>query len=210
MRNTNLIAMLALLTGCVLFTANVQAAPGPAPDGSAIAEYDPETGKIIVSVKGVNNWFVFSDSAGLTGASPQPPLPLMGGNVTDDDSTIGETKFSLFEYTDVDWGLVAVTALPLGDLKMGWNTGFGTPIMNGPVYYVGQGLTGDYDGDNDVDGNDFLKWQRDDGSASGLSDWQNNFGQIQAVASLSAVPEPASFLMVVLGGLALTARRRQG
>src|SRR5690606_34653882 len=43
------------------------------------------------------------------------------------------------------------------------------------------GIAGDFDGDGDVDGRDFLLWQRNP-SVGTLSDWQTNFG----VTSLNA------------------------
>lgn len=63
---------------------------------------------------------------------------------------------------------------------------------------------GDYDDDGDVDGVDFLVWQRGESpnpiSAGDLESWQNNFGSGSAAV---AVPEPAA--MVVALTLATTA-----
>ncbi len=70
------------------------------------------------------------------------------------------------------------------------------------------GDPGDFDTDGDVDGADFLKWQRDDATAGGLSDWQAGYGTGAAVASLSTVPEPSSCLLLLMGAAALAARRR--
>jgi hypothetical protein len=67
------------------------------------------------------------------------------------------------------------------------------------------GLPGDFDQDDDVDGNDFLYWQINDGSPAGLQDWQDNFPAPgpQGAASLAAVPEPSTLFLLVLasGGL---------
>ena len=63
---------------------------------------------------------------------------------------------------------------------------------------VGQTLAGDFDNDNDVDGADFLAWQRNPAVGS-LSDWQNGYGSIGSLASSSAVPEPSSLLLFALG-----------
>ncbi|MEQ8211573.1 MAG: sulfatase-like hydrolase/transferase [Lacipirellulaceae bacterium] len=61
-------------------------------------------------------------------------------------------------------------------------------------------LAGDFDLDGDVDGADFLTWQRDGGS---LTDWQNNYGSQSspAQANSGAVPEPTSLALL---GLALS------
>jgi hypothetical protein len=60
---------------------------------------------------------------------------------------------------------------------------------------------GDYDFDGDVDGNDFLVWQRGD-STNGLTggdldDWELNFGS--STVATSPVPEPASVLTALVG-----------
>ena len=63
-------------------------------------------------------------------------------------------------------------------------------------------LRGDFDGDGDVDGWDFLKWQRG-GSPSPLSvtdfsDWEDNFGMVEPLsASPASVPEPQSVLLML-------------
>jgi hypothetical protein len=70
-------------------------------------------------------------------------------------------------------------------------------------------IPGDFDLDNDVDGADFLEWQRGSSptplSASDLADWQNNYGFGTLVAT-SVVPEPSALLLLTVLG-ALTFRR---
>jgi hypothetical protein len=69
--------------------------------------------------------------------------------------------------------------------------------------------TGDFDGDGDVDGRDFLVWQRDP-SVGALSDWQANYGG-GSLTSSAAVPEPPSAGLVLAASLtlgALFARKR--
>jgi hypothetical protein len=56
-------------------------------------------------------------------------------------------------------------------------------------------LPGDFDSDGDVDGRDFLTWQRNP-SVGNLVDWQNNYGTGSLVASI-AVPEPGIGLIAV-------------
>lgn len=76
------------------------------------------------------------------------------------------------------------------------------------------GQLGDYDGDDDVDGADFLAWQRGEspnGAAAGdLQDWQDNYGQgTSALGSVAAIPEPLSFqLLAVLSWALISVRGR--
>lgn len=71
-------------------------------------------------------------------------------------------------------------------------------------------IPGDFNQDGNVDGRDFLVWQRDT-SVGNLSDWQDNYGS-QSLMSITAltesVPEPASLLSLLLGGVCLTMRRK--
>ena len=76
------------------------------------------------------------------------------------------------------------------------------------------GLPGDFDLDGDVDGTDFLKWQRGESpismSQSDLDDWQANFGTVASsiTAASTAVPEPATGIILMLGLAALLTGRR--
>jgi len=211
-----LVTMVAALVAAVSIAEVSHALPGPAPTNTAIAEYFPSTGVIIVSADQVGNWYVESLSESMTGLLDPPALPHDAGIVTDNVKRIGEwVPGGDFSFTNLDLGVVTLADLAAGDLSIWYNAaGWGSPLL-GPFEVIGNGGGGpagpDYDSDGDVDGQDFLLWQRDDASASGLAAWQDRFGETTpAVASLSAVPEPSSLLMIVLGGLALaaTARRR--
>lgn len=76
------------------------------------------------------------------------------------------------------------------------------------LYAAAIGTPGDFDGDDDVDGSDFLVWQRNDGTPDGLAEWQGAFGA-GALAAASSVPEPAGLTLVVLFGLSIAARRNR-
>ncbi|QEG36301.1 PEP-CTERM sorting domain-containing protein [Bythopirellula goksoeyrii] len=70
-------------------------------------------------------------------------------------------------------------------------------------------LSADFDSDGDVDGADFLKWQRDGLSANDLVNWQAEYGASSLIANVASVPEPCSmFLLLSAGSLLLVARRK--
>jgi hypothetical protein len=58
---------------------------------------------------------------------------------------------------------------------------------------------GDADGDGDVDGADFLLLQRT--NPTQISQWQANFGTGVSLAAASAVPEPATWVMIIATGM---------
>jgi hypothetical protein len=61
---------------------------------------------------------------------------------------------------------------------------------------------GDFDNDDDVDGRDFLRWQRkqspNNGSLPDLQAWQTNYGYNGSLTAVQAVPEPVTPALVVL------------
>ena len=57
-------------------------------------------------------------------------------------------------------------------------------------------LAGDFDSDGDVDGRDFLLWQRNP-SVGDLADWQANYGVGSLTANSVAVPEPSNMVWIV-------------
>jgi len=123
-----------------LLFANWTTDPGPAGPGQAIADYDPNTGEIIVSIEGVNNWFIQSASGGLTG--DEPNLTTIPGSLpTNDDSIIGETAFGVATATSVVLGNVAAPGLALGDLTISWNAGLGIPLQTAVVQFVPEPAT---------------------------------------------------------------------
>jgi len=67
---------------------------------------------------------------------------------------------------------------------------------------------GDFDNDDDVDGADFLRWQRDT-SIGSLSDWEANFGATSALEAASAVPEPTTSALAILATISLLAGRHR-
>lgn len=66
--------------------------------------------------------------------------------------------------------------------------------------YLSDDLDGDFDLDGDVDGTDFLSWQRTDGSPEGLALWEAGMGlSLSTISSeVQAVPEPSSATIALL------------
>ena len=79
-------------------------------------------------------------------------------------------------------------------------------------FRVAAAREGDFNFDDVVNGLDFLKWQRGEtpggGSQAELALWETNYGAGVALsASSTAVPEPATLLMLVVGLVAGVTRR---
>jgi len=69
---------------------------------------------------------------------------------------------------------------------------------------------GDFNFDGEVDGDAFLKWQRDP-SVGSLANWEANYGSVALLAAATtAVPEPTTLAMalVAFAGLLLKSNRR--
>ncbi len=69
---------------------------------------------------------------------------------------------------------------------------------------VAEPWPGDFDQDGDVDGADFLMWQRGESpnslSQSDLFAWHTNFGTVgPLMATSTTVPEPSAWIMLLLG-----------
>jgi len=75
----------------------------------------------------------------------------------------------------------------------------------------GGGPTADFDSDTDVDGADFLEWQRELGTsldATDLANWQSEYALPAAAAAASAVPEPSALALLMLGAMGLVSLRK--
>lgn len=95
------------------------------------------------------------------------------------------------------------------DLMLRYRTVAGQFVDVSAVSVVG--LPGDFDWDDDVDGADFLAWQRGDSpnplSSSDLALWQGNYGApLVAEVSAGTVPEPNTVALLI-SAAALAASR---
>ena len=88
----------------------------------------------------------------------------------------------------------------------------GVPPMLTIEYQVPLSQAGNFDGDGDVDGRDFLAWQRGESpnplSSGDLADWQANYG-IESPATAILVPEPANAAMSLIILISAVSRRNQ-
>lgn len=98
------------------------------------------------------------------------------------------------------------------DLPLGFNINYNY-LGGNQIALVGAPITGDFDGDGDVDGADFLAWQTNFPKASGalraqgdgngdgavnsadLGIWKSQFGTAGSSVSAAPVPEPSSWLI---------------
>ena len=70
-------------------------------------------------------------------------------------------------------------------------------------------LLGDFDMDGDVDGHDFLVWQRDN-SVGNLTDWQNNYGvSLTLIAASTTVPEPSSTCIILVLSVGIVIHKKR-
>jgi hypothetical protein len=159
------------------------------------------------------------DETGITGVWPNDNNAGSIRLITfDGDPTVGESwalSTTIDGFSLSANGIAGtITIHPGGDL--------GTP---GAFIIAEPGDDADFDNDNDVDGNDFLIWQRGvgvgtdnaagDANGSGTVDgsdlaiWRSNFGST-ATAAAGAIPEPASLMLLSLGLAAwgITSRRK--
>jgi T5SS/PEP-CTERM-associated repeat protein/autotransporter-associated beta strand protein len=85
-----------------------------------------------------------------------------------------------------------------------WSVITGTGLLQVTSF---AGTPGDFDADGDVDGRDFLIWQRNP-AVGDLGDWQANYrvGTTTGLSS-SAVPEPASWMILLCGAILATRHR---
>ena len=115
-------------------------------------------------------------------------------------------------------------SLDLPTLATGLIWDVSTLEVNGELSVLA-GLQGDFDQDNDVDGTDFLIWQKGAGTIAGasitdgdadydgdvdaddLAYWQANYG-LTLGSPLSTVPEPSAMLMLI-SGIAIPAMRHR-
>jgi hypothetical protein len=154
---------------------------------------------------------------------------LMAGGTLDVDllsfSPVAGNTFDLFDFAS-SMGNFTLD-LPALDVGLAWFTD--NLLTTGELSVVSASIIedADFDGDGDVDGRDFLIWQRGFGligqennslgdangdgdvDADDLAIWQTQYAQPgELTATQTAVPEPTSLALIMLAGCAVAFRRR--
>ncbi len=141
----------------------------------------------------------------------QGNISLVGGSLevllTDGFTPSPGDSFDILDFSSLS-GSFSALSLPSG---IEWNT---SQLLTSGVIFV---ASGDFDQDGDVDGADFLIWQRGFGTTGGatltegdangdgnvngldLSIWQNTYSlSLGSLSAVVSVPEPSSMLLVVM------------
>ena len=129
-------------------------------------------------------------------------------------SPTGGESYTLLSANSIDGTSFLNADFSLAPLASGLTWDLSVSATSVVLKVLGSTLTaGDFDADGDVDGRDFLVWQRG-GSPSPLSTgdlavWQANYGSGPlALGAAQAIPEPLSLLLAGLAlGLLVTERR---
>ena len=87
-------------------------------------------------------------------------------------------------------------------------------LLEPQLFSLVNGVSGDYDFDSNVDGADFLAWQRGDSptplSAAELAAWEASYGNLGTLsAARVGVPEPSTLLLASFAVCALLHRKRR-
>ncbi|QDS99280.1 PEP-CTERM sorting domain-containing protein [Adhaeretor mobilis] len=153
------------------------------------------------------------------GLSSTSMIPIPDNNTAVQDHPVFANG-PLDEFESVRLNGVGAWQMPLGSVTLAagddlevyvenvFTALFSTPTAYSGISYSlsGSGFAGDFDEDGDVDGADFLVWQRDPGVGS-LADWQTNYGSAASSATATAVPEPTTGILLMLGTVSLLFRR---
>jgi probable HAF family extracellular repeat protein len=197
------------------------------------APFTPEAmsadGAVVVGgADGDRGALMWSEPTGavLLGLTPDGQYPRAANDVSDDGLVIvGATYNGPFIWDSLhgtrDLEQLLISDYGLAESLGGWDLTAATAISADKRTIVGYGrnpsgrteawiaflgtpTSGDFDDDGDVDGNDFLVWQRTPGVGS-FADWRANYGTM-AAASVG-VPEPASGAVLLVGLYAMHLRR---
>lgn len=134
---------------------------------------------------------------------------LLGNHILTRPLSSPDAIGNLGTITGFDWNTLTHMHMELDPGGYG-TTGPYTVEWNDLSLITVAGVTGDFDGDGDVDGLDFLAWQRGESpsalSATDLADWQGAYGA-GPLASISVIPEPNALCLMILMSVGVIGRR---
>jgi Tol biopolymer transport system component len=212
------VSQVGLTTSVAVFFGDFTGSRGSTGGGDIFFEGDLQPGNSPASVTFENNVSLGNSStteieiAGLLAGADYDQIDVQGNLALDGDLNVtllsGFTPAIGDSFDILDWdnlsGVFDTINLPSLSSGLAWVTN--------NLYTTGTlsvSLPGDFDGDGDVDGRDFLIWQRGGSpspkSAGDLGDWQTNYGVELLTATNTAVPEPSAWLLLAgcLGIVAL-------
>jgi hypothetical protein len=111
--------------------------------------------------------------------------------------------FDLLNFASASGGFGTLD-LPALDPGSMWNT---SELLTTGAISVVAALPGDFDFDGDVDGRDFLVWQRDP-SVGDLADWQTHYGE-GLMSAVKAVPEPVGLALAAMASVIVACSRKR-
>ncbi|HEX6963008.1 MAG TPA: autotransporter-associated beta strand repeat-containing protein, partial [Lacipirellula sp.] len=119
------------------------------------------------------------------------------------------TAGDVFDILDFTSAAGAFSSLSLPSLTAGLAWDATSLLATGELSVVtAGGLPGDFDADSDVDGADFLAWQRNMGVGS-LNDWKADFGANAVTPVAGVVPEPAAWALAGMAALLVSGHIRR-
>jgi hypothetical protein len=183
------------------------------------------------------NWISFSDQNLDPVDAPADPDSTVGNGIGEtwdeaggsDDNVLAESFLfgkSVFNNGRSEWlGYVFDTGADPNAIVFQYRDAVSDAVVEGNVVFVTSDAN--FDGDNDVDGIDFLTWQRNvglggqtdnsngDADGSGTIDggdlavWESQYGPVPLSAATSAVPEPTTGSLFFLAvSVSMLGRRR--
>jgi hypothetical protein len=130
-------------------------------------------------------------------------------------SPVGGESYTLLTAKSITGENFRATSLPMLPEGLSWSLDIDSDsVMPDSVILsvMGSlpGLPGDYNGNGVVDAADYVVWRKKNGTQEEYNTWRANFGRTSGAASLSDVtaPEPASFVLMMLGAAVFMHRRR--
>ena len=130
-------------------------------------------------------------------------------------SPVGGESYTLLTAKSITGENFRATSLPMLPEGLSWDLDIDSDsVMPDSVVLsvMGSlpGLPGDYSGNGVVDAADYVVWRKKNGTQEEYNTWRTNFGRTSGAASLSDVtaPEPASFVLLILGAAVFMHRRR--